>query len=141
MIRMITTAALAWLAAAVVASAQTPQRSVAVTFDDLPYQASDEALCDPVEAMALTTDFLAMLRPLDAHATAFVNEGKGCDETRPDLMPRILNAWLDAGVDLGNHTAQHINIHRSTVEDYLADVDAGAPYMREALEAMGGRLH
>ena len=117
------------------------QRMVAVTFDDLPYQASAEALCDPETALRLTTEFLAMLAPLDTRGTAFVNEGKGCDATRAELMPTILNAWLDAGLDLGNHTASHINIHRNTVEAYLADVDAGAPYTRAALQARGGRLH
>lgn len=117
------------------------QRMVAVTFDDLPYQASTEALCDPETALRLTTEFLAMLAPLDTRGTAFVNEGKGCDATRAELMPTILNAWLDAGLDLGNHTASHINIHRNTVEAYLADVDAGAPYTRAALQARGGRLH
>lgn len=131
----------AWLTAATAAFAQTPPRTVAVTFDDLPYQASAEVLCDPETALRLTTDFLTMLAPLDTRGTAFVNEGKGCDATRPALMPTILNAWLDAGLDLGNHTASHINIHRNTVETYLADVDAGAPYTQAALQARGRRLH
>ena len=120
------------------ALAQT--RTVAVTFDDLPYQASSEALCDPVQALALTRDFLAMLEPLDSHATAFVNTGKVCEPQQATLLPEVLNAWLDAGVDLGNHTANHVNIHRITPEEYLADVDAGAPALRSALEARGGML-
>lgn len=91
-------------------------RTVAVTFDDLPYQASGPQLCDPVQALALTRDFLAMLEPLDTHATAFVNEGKVCDARRADLLPQILNLWLDAGVDLGNHTFSHINPHQTTAE-------------------------
>lgn len=119
-------------------AAQT--RTVAVTFDDLPYQASAEALCDPVQAMALTRDFLVMLEPLDSHATAFVNAGKVCEAQAPTLLPQILNAWLDAGIDLGNHTANHINIHRITPEEYLADVDAGAPAIQAALEARGRSL-
>ncbi|WP_309627257.1 polysaccharide deacetylase family protein [Brevundimonas sp.] len=119
-------------------AAQT--RTVAVTFDDLPYQASAEALCDPVQAMALTRDFLAMLEPLDSRATAFVNAGKVCEARSAALLPDILNAWLDAGIDLGNHTANHINIHSNTVEAWLADVDAGAPAIRAALEARDRRL-
>lgn len=119
-------------------AAQT--RTVAVTFDDLPYQAPTEALCDPVQAMALTRDFLAMLEPLDSHATAFVNTGKVCEAQAATLLPEILNAWLDAGIDLGNHTASHINIHSNTVEAYLADVDAGAPALRAVLEPRGRTL-
>lgn len=119
-------------------AAQT--RTVAVTFDDLPYQASADALCDPVQAMALTRDFLAMLEPLDSRATAFVNAGKVCEAQAATLLPRILNAWLDAGIDLGNHTASHINIHSNTVEAYLADADAGAPALRAVLEPRGRTL-
>ena len=129
------------LCAALIAGPVTAQtRTVAVTFDDLPYQATAEALCDPVQAMALTHDFLAMLEPLDSHATAFVNTGKVCEAQAPTLLPEILNAWLDAGIDLGNHTANHINIHRITPEEYLADADVGAPAIRAVLETRGRTL-
>lgn len=129
------------LCAALIAGPVAAQtRTVAVTFDDLPYQASTEALCDPEQAMALTRDFLAMLEPLDSHATAFVNSGKVCEAQSPTLLPEILNAWLDAGIDLGNHTASHINIHTTTPEAWLADVDAGAPAVQAVLEARGRTL-
>ena len=115
-------------------------RAVAVTFDDLPYQATREARCDPEQLMALTRDFLAMLEPLDSHATAFVNAGRVCEPTRETTLPLVLNAWLDAGIDLGNHTATHINIHDTTVEAYMADVDAGEPDIRAVLETRGRTL-
>lgn len=115
-------------------------RAVAVTFDDLPYQASDAELCDPARAMRMTEDFVGMLRPLETRATVFVNESKVCDERRGDLLPTILSVWLDAGFALGNHTANHVNIHGTTVEAYLADVDAGAPASRAALAARGQAL-
>jgi peptidoglycan/xylan/chitin deacetylase (PgdA/CDA1 family) len=115
-------------------------RAVAVTFDDLPYQAPDVQLCDPVEAMALTEDFVAMLRPLNTRSAVFVNEGKVCDARRAELLPAVLTVWLDAGLDMGNHTFSHINIHRNTVEAYLADVDRGAPVTRAMLEERGRTL-
>lgn len=116
------------------------ERAVAVTFDDLPYQAADAVLCDPAQAMALTEDFVAMLRPLGTRAAVFVNEGKVCEAQRAVLLPTLLNVWLDAGLDMGNHTFSHINIHRNTVEAYLADVDRGAPVTRAVLEARGRSL-
>lgn len=115
-------------------------RAVAVTFDDLPYQAADAQLCDPVQAMALTEDFVAMLRPLNTRSVVFVNEGKVCDARRAELLPAVLDVWLDAGLDMGNHTFSHINIHRNTVEAYLADVDRGAPVTRAVLEERGRTL-
>ena len=135
-IRLFAIAAAALFATA--APAQT--RTVAVTFDDLPYQASEEALCDPEQAMAMTTAFVDMLRPLDTHAAVFVNEGKVCEARRGDLLPALLNVWLDAGLDLGNHTFSHINIHRNTAEAYLADVDAGAVMTRPLLAGRGRTL-
>lgn len=123
---------------AVPAMAQT--RQVAVTFDDLPYQAPEEVLCDPDAAMVLTRNFVDMLRPLDTKAAVFVNEGKVCEAERPTLLPAILNVWLDAGLDLGNHTFTHINIHQNTVEAYLADVDRGAEISRPLLVGRGKSL-
>ncbi len=115
-------------------------RSVAVTFDDLPFQTTPDDLCDPANVRRLTTDFLTMLAPLDTHATAFVNEGRMCDEIREQALPGILTLWLDAGLDLGNHTFSHINIHRTTPEAYLADVDRGDDVTRPLLAAHGRDL-
>lgn len=121
-------------------TAMAQGRRVAVTFDDLPFQADAATMCDPARLMAIAHDFTAMLKPLDTHATAFVNAGRVCEAQRDAVLPRVLNVWLDAGLDLGNHTFSHIDIHRTTPEAYLADVDAGAPAVRAALEARGMRL-
>lgn len=129
------------LALGLARAAGAQDRRVAVTFDDLPYQAADAALCDPASLMRLTTDFVDMLRPLDTHATAFVNEGRVCAPTRASTLARALDLWLDAGLDLGNHTADHVNIHDIAADVYLANVDAGAPVARSVLEARGRRLH
>lgn len=128
------------LALALAHPAVAQERRVAVTFDDLPFQADEATLCDPTRMMAITQDFVAMLKPLDTHGAAFVNAGRMCDAERDATLPRILNIWLDGGLDLGNHTFSHINIHRTTTEAYLADVDAGSPIVREVLEARGQRL-
>tara|TARA_R110002051_G_scaffold186322_2_gene255888 strand:- start:490 stop:1005 length:516 start_codon:yes stop_codon:yes gene_type:complete len=107
-------------------SAAAGPRTVVVTFDDLPYQGEGRRLCDREQALALTREFLTMLEPLDAHATAFVNEGKVCEARRDDVLPAVLNLWLDAGIDLGNHTFSHINPHQTTAQTWLDDVDRGA---------------
>lgn len=122
------------------APAAAQQRAVAVTFDDLPYQAPEAALCDPDAARALTRDLIAVVAPLDTHGTIFVNEGKVCDAQRAALLPELLTLWLDAGFEVGNHTFSHINIHRNTAEAYLADLDRGAEITRPLLEARGQRL-
>lgn len=123
-----------------VTPAAAQDRRVAVTFDDLPFQTDAATLCDPARLMTITQDFVAMLKPLDTHGVAFVNAGKVCEAERAVILPRVLNVWLDAGLDLGNHTNTHLNIHRTTVEAYLADVDAGAPILRDVLAARGQSL-
>ncbi|MFN3879178.1 MAG: polysaccharide deacetylase family protein [Brevundimonas sp.] len=128
------------LALALAHPAVSQERRVAVTFDDLPFQADEATLCNPARMMAVTQDFVAMLKPLDTHGAAFVNAGRMCDAERDATLPPILNIWLDGGLDLGNHTFSHINIHRTTAEAYLADVDAGSPIVRDVLEARGKPL-
>lgn len=121
------------------AVAQT--RAVAVTFDDMPYQATDAQLCDPKQVTKMTKAFVGMLKPLDARtATVFVNEGNMCEARRATVLPKLLNIWLNAGVELGNHGFSHMNIHANTPEAYLADVDAGEIYTRKALTARGRAL-
>lgn len=120
--------------------APPPSRAVAITFDDLPFQAPADDLCDQARAMALTEGFLEMLAPLDTHATAFVNEGKVCEDQRPTLLPAILKLWLDAGIGLGDHGFDHMNIHRNTVEAYLDEVDRGGLITRPLLAEHGQTL-
>jgi len=132
------------LALAVAALSLSPvraqERTVTVTFDDLPYQAPDSELCDPAVAMRLTRDFVDMLRPLDTHAVAFVNEGKGCEARRAELLPPMLTVWLDAGLELGNHTFSHPSLNAFPVDEWLAEVDLGAEVTRPLLAARGQTL-
>ncbi len=120
--------------------AMAQDRRVAVTFDDLPFQADDEALCDPQAVLAMTDGFLGMLAPLNSRATAFVNEGRMCEAIRAEVLPQVLSAWLDDGYELGNHSFSHINIHRTTPELYLEDVDRGDDVTRPLLRARGRDL-
>lgn len=87
------------LAAAVllVQPAMAQARRVAVTFDDLPFQTTDEVLCDPARLMKMTEDFVAMLKPLETRGAAFVNEGKVCEAQRSRLLPEVLNGRLCPG--------------------------------------------
>jgi len=123
MIARLLTAALA-TALLLAGQAAAQPRTVAVTFDDLPYQASAAELCDADTLAALTDGFIAMLKPLDARATLFINRSKVC-AAQADRMRGLLTGWLAGGFVLGNHTANHPNIHRMTVEAWLADVEAG----------------
>jgi peptidoglycan/xylan/chitin deacetylase (PgdA/CDA1 family) len=76
---------------------------VAITFDDLPTM----ALSPTTPYAAVTTkELLAGLKRRHIPAIGFVNEVKLEARDKPERIA-LLKAWLDAGMDLGNHTYDH----------------------------------
>ena len=86
---------------------------VAITFDDLPWNGpgySEE------EVAGLTDTLLATLVHRGAPATGLVT-CRGIREGAP-----ILRKWLDAGMELGNHSTSHWDLNSTPVDEWLADV-------------------
>ncbi len=52
----------------------------------------------------------------------------------------ILQRWLDAGLEFGNHGYAHLDLHSVSPEDWKADVLRGEVATRSLVEAGGGRL-
>ena len=74
-------------------------------------------------------------------AVGFVNEGKldvggEIDAFRLGLLER----WLRAGFELGNHGYAHLDLHRVPPEEWKADVVRGETQTRKLIEASGGNL-
>ncbi|MFN8647746.1 MAG: polysaccharide deacetylase family protein [Gemmatimonadales bacterium] len=113
-----------------------PGRRVAITFDDLPLSRS----ATPVAAQeSLTVALLAAITAARVPAIGFVNEGKLRDDDRR-VDPRrvaLLTRWLDAGLELGNHTATHPDLHQVPLADVEADLLAGEAVLRPLLAARG----
>jgi peptidoglycan/xylan/chitin deacetylase (PgdA/CDA1 family) len=110
----------------------TPQRSIAVTIDDLPFQGQQPAI-DAVRATnrKLVDRLLANRIP----AIGFVNEQKL--ERPPGTvepgLEAVLGIWLDAGLELGNHGYAHLDLHRVPLAEYQADVLRGERATRRLL--------
>jgi peptidoglycan/xylan/chitin deacetylase (PgdA/CDA1 family) len=114
-----------------------PGRAIAITIDDLPVVGA----ADIEQAERVTRDLLAALRRSSTPAIGFVNEGKLHVDGRPD--PRrvaLLQQWLDAGFDLGNHTWSHIDLHAAPLEDVQRDVLAGEKITRPLAQKAGRTL-
>jgi peptidoglycan/xylan/chitin deacetylase (PgdA/CDA1 family) len=113
---------------------QSP-RQVAITIDDLPTVAAGPG----ADAQEIVTD--ALLRALvDAgvRATGFVNEIKLDSAGVPsERGTRLLEAWIDAGQDLGNHTYSHLWFFESDAERFIADIERGEQVWRPLMEARG----
>jgi len=107
-------------------------RRMAITVDDLPTQRGD------LEKMrSITARLLEEIAEQEIPVVGFANEGKlhrlGQLEERTDL----LRQWLDAGLELGNHTYSHNCDLSVPVEDYQEDVIRGETVLRRLMEERG----
>jgi peptidoglycan/xylan/chitin deacetylase (PgdA/CDA1 family) len=113
-----------------------PRREVAITFDDLPATHGNLT-----RMTAVTERLLQRIKANKVPAIGFVNESKLYQGGELDKrMVALLQMWLDAGLELGNHTYSHISIDRSSLEVYKADVIRGETNTRKLLEAKGMKL-
>jgi peptidoglycan-N-acetylglucosamine deacetylase len=106
--------------------------TVALTFDDIPGVALPNN--EGCNALQWNQKLLGTLERHHAPALGLVNTGKRCD-----VVP-ALNAWLDAGHDLGNHTYSHRDLNTMPVADYEQDIIRGESPLRELLAAHGKKL-
>jgi peptidoglycan/xylan/chitin deacetylase (PgdA/CDA1 family) len=108
-------------------------REIAVTIDDLP--AVSVLGNDFARAERITRDLLAALRRHHVPAIGFVNE----DKLQPEgqVEPRrvaLLRQWLDEGLELGNHTYSHVDLHRVGLDAVEREVLAGERVTRPLLK-------
>lgn len=111
-------------------------KRVVVTLDDLPCANCPEGTWDQVNA--------SLLRTLTEHhvpAIGFVNEGKlyrngAFDSARYTLLER----WLDAGMELGNHTYAHRGATLHSLQEYETDIVNGERHLRPLLLKHGKAL-
>jgi peptidoglycan-N-acetylglucosamine deacetylase len=121
------------LGAALSLNAQGPKQ-VAITIDDLPHGGS--AALTFAELQKFTSGFLKPLERAHVPFIGFVNE-RNLDRAELRIL---LDMWLDASADLGNHTATHPDLNTVSLHKYKQNILAGETVTRAALEARGRRL-
>jgi len=119
-------------------------RAVAVTFDDLPATPAGVVGNDVVGLEALTRKLLEAVQKYRVPAVGFVNEGKlfvgGARRDDVDRRIRLLRLWLDAGLELGNHSYSHRDLNTLPLDQFQADVLRGEAITRPLMTAKGQRL-
>jgi peptidoglycan/xylan/chitin deacetylase (PgdA/CDA1 family) len=122
------------------ASTKRPSDLVmAVTVDDLPVGPPNRHSTRQQEK--ITARLLAALKTHRVPAVGFVNEAKL--EVRGAVDPRrvaLLERWLDAGMELGNHGHSHLDLHRVDLAAWQEDVVRGERVTRRLLEKRRRKL-
>jgi peptidoglycan/xylan/chitin deacetylase (PgdA/CDA1 family) len=114
-------------------------RSVALTFDDLPLAVpgNDQAPGKLAEARRVNTQILKVLAAHHATAIGFVNEIKLNVDGERDARATILRQWLDAGMELGNHTYSHLELSEAATSKYQDDFVRGTTITCAEIQAIG----
>jgi peptidoglycan/xylan/chitin deacetylase (PgdA/CDA1 family) len=109
--------------------AQAPQRQIAITIDDLP---SNSVGLNGKDTYALNAKLVAVLKQNQIPAVGFVNEKKLYVKNEVDQRIDSLRVWLDAGLELGNHTFSHMSLSHATLKEWEDDVIRGGNGYRDA---------
>jgi peptidoglycan/xylan/chitin deacetylase (PgdA/CDA1 family) len=113
-----------------------PDRRIAVTIDDLPWQRIDRTAVAGLASRH--AQLLASLRRAGVPVVGFVNEDKL--ESDGQVQPArvaMLRDWLDAGFDLGNHTYGHVDLHAVGMDAYRDAILRGERTLRPLLADYG----
>ena len=113
-----------------------PRRTMAVSFDDLPVVRFQNNVAAQESVTA------ALLGTIGRHripAIGFVNEVKlyAADSTLDPARVALLRRWLDAGLELGNHTYSHPSLHNTPLAEYEGEVLRGELVLRPLLAERG----
>jgi peptidoglycan/xylan/chitin deacetylase (PgdA/CDA1 family) len=112
---------------------------VAITFDDLPAVSTTRR--DIATHANITRKLLKTIASNRIPAIGFVNENKLYDGERLDqARVEFLKQWLAAGLELGNHTFSHPDLHRIPLAAFEDDLIRGETVTRRLLEEKGKRL-
>ena len=127
------------LCPAFAAQAQKPKRFIAVTIDDLPVVSTRGDIKNQRE---ITKKLLGHIRKAKVPAIGFVNERKlyTADDKRNEAQIDLLRQWLDAGLELGNHTFSHRSLNAIELKIYQDDILRGEIITKELLRAKGRRM-
>jgi peptidoglycan/xylan/chitin deacetylase (PgdA/CDA1 family) len=119
------------------ATASAAERSIAVTFDDLPGTSAAVVSNEVAVLQKMTDKLLAAFREAKVPVVGFVNEGKlfveGEAPAVTDQRIDVLRSWLANGHELGNHTYSHRDLNTQPLDWFEQDVVKGEVVTRRLL--------
>lgn len=116
--------------------ADSLKREIAITIDDLPWATLGEQT--PSTLAGFHPRLVAAMKAAKAPVTGFVNEGKLVSGDKVDTARmHLLKDWLDADLELGNHSYSHADLHAVGLEAYESDILRGEVFLRPLLAERG----
>jgi peptidoglycan/xylan/chitin deacetylase (PgdA/CDA1 family) len=113
---------------------KTAGKEIAVTFDDLPLNIAHLVSDDKMDV--IVNRLVKNIANEHIPVVAFVNENKlEVNGVRDSVRVNILKRWLDAGVELGNHTYSHKSANACSAEEYENEIVKGERTLTELLGA------
>ena len=124
-----------WMAVTLLAAVAAPVRAgtVAVTFDDLPIFPEFPTIA---KARLITKQLLSGFKRHGWLVTGFDNESQLDGPHRAQRIA-VLKTWVDAGMDLGNHTYSHASLDTTSPDKYIADIRRGDVVTKRLLAKVG----
>lgn len=108
---------------------------MAITIDDLPAQRASTR--SQVELEDTLGRLIQTLGTENVPAIGFVNESKlEVDGTLAPERVGLLKQWMEAGLELGNHSYSHPDLHRIELADFEKDVLRGEAVSRALASEM-----
>jgi peptidoglycan/xylan/chitin deacetylase (PgdA/CDA1 family) len=104
-------------------------RSIAITFDDLPLQLP---IRDYAAIRGINAEILRSLTTHQVPATGFVNEQ--LFSVQEEVDESFLEMWLEAGMDLGNHTFSHADLHKVSLSEFFEEITRGERLTRKSMK-------
>ncbi len=122
----------------VLLEAQTPApRRVAITIDDGPVV---NEMSDLGNFQRITNGLIGSFQIEKVPVTMFINERQLNVPGQRDARAAVIDQWLNAGFDVGNHTYSHPSPNKVPVREFIDDVVKGEVITRPILEQRGKAL-
>ena len=119
-------------------SKRATQREVVITFDDLPVVSTRR---DIDSWRDVTAKLITTITANKIPAIGFVNENKLISNgKRDDARVELLRRWVASGLELGNHTFSHPDLHSTPVDEFEENVIRGEEVTRALLAEKNKKL-
>jgi peptidoglycan/xylan/chitin deacetylase (PgdA/CDA1 family) len=109
------------------------RKEIALTIDDLPVAVGGST--GSRSFVNITNKLVTTIQKYDIPAIGFVNSRKIASQGK-----KLLNMWLEANLELGNHTYSHPDLNNTPVKRFKDNIIKGENGLKDLLEKNGRKL-